>query len=244
MDHDEGADRPRGQTPAVLEGERLLALRVLEADVEHLAEVLAQVVTRPSLQGQWSRPSDCPHLNAASIDGDVGLDGRREVAAGELLALRLAPLHHGDGHQVRVDAGVQLEDLEHLLLRLAPTGERRVALLPQEFPGPQERRRMLELPALQSTGHTVAYGSGTDHDIAPLVQTDGQIAMRLNPFGEARVHDRLARRTNGNRLGQLRLPGSCHPGHLKGYRTMGTRRKSLLEQNQRYAFSHVPTPPG
>ncbi len=45
MHHDEDADGAGGEAPAVLEHVLLLpSLRVLEGDVEHLAEVLAEVV--------------------------------------------------------------------------------------------------------------------------------------------------------------------------------------------------------
>ena len=101
-------------------------LRVLDGDVEHLGEVLAEAVRRAA-------------LDAAPGRRDEALDGRRVQAAGELLLLRLDARDDGDGEELLVDAAVQVEDLEHLLVGLRLGLERRVALLPQELARAQER---------------------------------------------------------------------------------------------------------
>ena len=67
---------------------------------------------------------------------------------GELLLLGLASGYDGDGQHVLVDLSVEVEDGHHLLIGLWFGGERRVALLPEELAGAQERLRVLELPAL------------------------------------------------------------------------------------------------
>ncbi len=66
--------------------------------------------------------------------------------------------------------------------------ERSVALLPKELACAQERLRMFEFPA---------------HYVVPLVELVGQVAMGLNPLGERRVHARLARRPDGDVLGEV-----------------------------------------
>uniref|UniRef100_A0A182KI67 Uncharacterized protein n=1 Tax=Anopheles christyi TaxID=43041 RepID=A0A182KI67_9DIPT len=53
------------------------------------------------------------------------------------------------------------------------------------------------------------------HNIVPLVQTDWQIAIRLDPLRVRRIHYRLGRRTDGNRFGKLRVAALCHPGHFR-----------------------------
>ena len=52
MDHDQHPNGPRGEAPAVLEHKLLLPrLGILKGDVEHLAEVLSQVMGRCTLNG-------------------------------------------------------------------------------------------------------------------------------------------------------------------------------------------------
>jgi hypothetical protein len=67
-----------------------------------------------------------------------------------------------------VDAGVQLEDLEHLLAGelLGEVGG--VAFLPQEFPGSEEGGGLLGFPA---------------DDRVPLVEAEGEVTMAANPLG-------------------------------------------------------------
>lgn len=55
----------------------------------------------------------------------------------------------------------------------------------------------------------------THHDVVPLVEFERQVVVGLDPLGVGRVHDRLAGRTDGDGLGQLRLAGARHPGHFR-----------------------------
>ena len=64
-----------------------------------------------------------------------------------------------------------------------------VAFLPQKFGCPQEQSR----PHFPS------------HDVAPLVDQDRQITIRLHPFRVACADDRLTRRPNDQRFGQFRF---------------------------------------
>mmetsp|Transcript_30822 Transcript_30822/g.74463 ORF Transcript_30822/g.74463 Transcript_30822/m.74463 type:complete len:321 (-) Transcript_30822:787-1749(-) len=81
VDHDHHADRSRGQSPASLPRHLRLPLLVLIINVEHLTEVLSEVMTR--------RPLDRPPGS-----GDVPLHGSRRVSPRELLLLGLVPRHH------------------------------------------------------------------------------------------------------------------------------------------------------
>ncbi len=83
VDHNHDTDGARRDAPGVLVDEaRLLALGVLEDDVEDLAEVLSQVVRGGTLDG-------------ATGGTDVDLHGGSVVTAGELLLLCLATWQGG-----------------------------------------------------------------------------------------------------------------------------------------------------
>ena len=157
VDHDHDTDDTGGQTPRVLPDMDVLALLggVLDSDVEHLGEVLAQAVRSGA-------------LDTATVGRNVALDGGGVVTTGELLGLGLAAANDGDGEELLVDTGVELEDLENLLAGglLGKVGS--VTLLPHELAGTEEGSGLLGLP--------------TD-DGVPLVQTEGEVAMAANPLG-------------------------------------------------------------
>ena len=79
----------------------------------------------------------------------------------------MAYLADGDGEKVGVDPGIEVQDLEHLLLGLWEGGKGGVALLPQELACADEGCRVLELPA---------------HHIRPLVQPQRQVSVAPNPL--------------------------------------------------------------
>ena len=157
VDHDHDTDDTGGQTPRVLPDVDVLALLggILDGDVEHLGEVLAQAVRGGT-------------LDTTAVGRNVALDGGGVVTTGELLGLGLATTDDGDGEELLVDASVELENLENLLAGglLGKVGG--VTLLPHELPGTEERSGLLGLP--------------TD-DRVPLVQTEGKVAMAANPLG-------------------------------------------------------------
>ena len=64
---------------------------------------------------------------------------------------------------------VQLEDLQDLDASFLRACEHSVAFLPEELAGSEEGLGLLELPA---------------HDVAPLVELEREIAVRLNPLGK------------------------------------------------------------
>ena len=57
------------------------------------------------------------HLDAAAAGADEDLDGGGVVTAGKLLLLRFAALDDRNGQQVRVDAGVQVQNVKDLRAR-------------------------------------------------------------------------------------------------------------------------------
>jgi hypothetical protein len=65
-----------------------------------------------------------------------------------------------------------------------------VAFLPKEFTGTEERLRVLEFP--------------TDN-VAPLVQTEGQVTVGLDPLGVGGVHDGFGGGTDSDGFGQVGL---------------------------------------
>ena len=82
----------------------------------------------------------------------------------------MAYLADGDGKKVSVDLGIEVQDLQHLLLGFWQGGKGGVALLPQELAGADEGRRVLELPA---------------HHIRPLVQPQRQVSVAPNPLPQS-----------------------------------------------------------
>lgn len=132
---------------------------------------------------------------------DVGLHGSCVVATGEFLTFRLHALDDGACEELLVDPAVQLEDAHDALLGLLVRDVRRVALLPEELAGSQERSGILKLPA---------------NHVAPLIDLKGHIAVAANPLGEEGIHDRLARGANGNVLREIRITRLGHPCHFRG----------------------------
>ena len=65
-----------------------------------------------------------------------------------------------------------------------------VTFLPEELGGAEEETRP-QLPA---------------HDVAPLVEQHGQVAVALHPFGEEGVDHRLAGGAHDDRLFELLAP--------------------------------------
>mmetsp|Transcript_22026 Transcript_22026/g.74075 ORF Transcript_22026/g.74075 Transcript_22026/m.74075 type:complete len:439 (+) Transcript_22026:276-1592(+) len=163
VDHDHHADGARGEPPGVLPRYGLLLVSGGVLDVEDLSEVLPEAVRGGA-------------LDAAARVRDEALHGRGVVAPGKLLLLRLAPLDHRHGEEVLVHLPVEVEHLEHLLLGVRFGRVRRVTLLPEELPRPEEGGRVLELPA--------------DH-VVPLVELEREVPVGPDPLGVGRVHDRL-----------------------------------------------------
>mmetsp|Transcript_6977 Transcript_6977/g.16127 ORF Transcript_6977/g.16127 Transcript_6977/m.16127 type:complete len:287 (+) Transcript_6977:397-1257(+) len=153
VDHDHDAYGPRRESPARLPSRLRLALLVLVVDVEHLPEVLAEVVRRRALDG--------PPGN-----GDVGLDGRRGVPPGELLLLGLVPRHDRDGQELLVHPAVEVEGLPDHDVGVVEGCVGGVTLLPEELARPEEGRGVLELPP--------------DH-VRPLVELQGEVAVAPDP---------------------------------------------------------------
>lgn len=157
VDHDHDTDDTGRETPRVLPDVDVLALLggILDGNVEHLGEVLAQAVRGGT-------------LDTTAVGGNVALDGGGVVTTSELLGLGLAATDDGDGEELLVNTGVELEDLENLLTGglLGKVGG--VTLLPHELTGTEEGSGLLGLP--------------TD-DRVPLVQAEGKIAMAADPLG-------------------------------------------------------------
>mmetsp|Transcript_77439 Transcript_77439/g.185623 ORF Transcript_77439/g.185623 Transcript_77439/m.185623 type:complete len:295 (-) Transcript_77439:581-1465(-) len=176
MHHDHDADGALGEAPRVLVGEIELfaagVLGVLEGDVEHLGEVLSQMVRRRS-------------LNRSPGGRNEGLHGGGVVGAREGLRLGLGTPYHGNGEELLIDAGIQLQNCQDLFFCRGLLCIGCMTFLPEELPGAQEGRGLLHLPS--------------DH-AAPLVQPDGQVPVRLDPVGVCRVHGGLAGWPDGHGL--------------------------------------------
>mmetsp|Transcript_86091 Transcript_86091/g.251888 ORF Transcript_86091/g.251888 Transcript_86091/m.251888 type:complete len:430 (+) Transcript_86091:1041-2330(+) len=139
-------------------------------------------------------------LDGAARGWDEGLNGRGVVCAGEGLGLGLGAPDDRQREQLLVDAAVEVQDVEHLLLGGGLLGKGGVALLPEELPRAQEGRRLLDLPP---------------HDAAPLVQLHRQVSVRLDPAGVCGVHGRLTRRPDRDGLLQVGVAELRHHGQLR-----------------------------
>ena len=164
--------------------ELALAVHVLELDVERLGEVLAEVVRRA-------------HLQRLAVLHDA-FDGVGAQRAGEGLQLRLPALEHGHREPVARHALVDVEHLERLFLRLFLGGVDGVALLPEELRGAEEEAGP-HLPA---------------HDVGPLVDQDGQVAVALHPLGVGVADDRLRRGPDDEGLLELLAAAVGDDGEL------------------------------
>mmetsp|Transcript_4352 Transcript_4352/g.12346 ORF Transcript_4352/g.12346 Transcript_4352/m.12346 type:complete len:360 (-) Transcript_4352:220-1299(-) len=191
MHHDHHPDRPGRHAPRVLvrvqpPAVSSLVLRLILYS-KHLRKVLPQVMA--------GRP-----LHAPPRRRNERLDRRRIVRPRKLLLRTLHPRTHRHRQQLLIHAPIQIQNLPHLRISLRLARKRRVPLLPQKLPAPNERRRVAELPS---------------NHVRPLIQSQRKVAVRADPVGIVRVHDRLGRRTNRNRPIQLRLPVLRHPRHLR-----------------------------
>jgi len=76
-------------------------------------------------------------------------------------------LGDGDGQQVGVHKGVQVQNVVHLRVRLLLGGVRAVPLLPQELARADEGGGVAELPA---------------HHVGPLIELQGQVPPAADPL--------------------------------------------------------------
>ena len=171
--HDEGSHEPRRNAPRRRPGVDFLAVLILELDLLGLREVLPQEMRRSRLQG-------LPILHHR-------FDCERRHRSGEAFAFRLLASDHRHRHVLFGERGV---DIEHPSSLFARFGFRRVycmAFLPEEL-GRTQKHSRTQLPA---------------NDVAPLVEQDGQIAIRLDPLGEHGSDDGLAGRADDQRFLEL-----------------------------------------
>ena len=185
--HDEGADEAGADAPAGGPGVLDGVGLVGERNIKCLGEVLAQVVGRAGLQG------------AAVLHH--GFDAVGAQGAGELLAVGFEAAQDGQGHFFFDEVGIDvIEDHKRFGLGLGLGGMDGVAFLPEELGGAQERAGA-HLPT---------------HDVGPLVDQDGQVAVRANPFGVEVTDDGLGGGTDNVGLGELFAAGTGDLGDFGG----------------------------
>ena len=105
--------------------------RILDLDVEHLGEVLAETVGGSG-------------LDSSTGGRDETFDGGGEETSGELLVLGFDSLDHGDGEEFLVDSTVEVEDLVDFGFGFGSSEEGGVSFLPEELSSSEEgfwRRR-------------------------------------------------------------------------------------------------------
>ena len=118
-------------------------------------------------------------MNASPARSNEGFNGGGVVTTSKLLLFSFAALDNRNGQQIRVDAGVKLQNVKHFLLGFLGFGERSVTFLPEEFTSAEERSRMLEFPTLKiqikqkfSTFHKLNQEIDTVHHLPQRCSTD------------------------------------------------------------------------
>ncbi|KAH3664938.1 hypothetical protein OGATHE_003753 [Ogataea polymorpha] len=190
MDHHHDTNNSGRKTPRRLMCiyfRMLWTKRVLNRDVEHLGEVLAEVVRGGT-------------LNTPAGGWDVSFASGGVQTSGKLLVLSLNTLYDRNSKQFLVNARIKIQDLADLLASFLLGEVCCMALLPQELSGSEEWLRVLEFPS----NHRV-----------PLVELQWQISVRTDPFGIVRIHDGFTCWSDSNWLLQVRRTGSCHPSDLR-----------------------------
>ena len=159
--HDNPAHQPRAHPPTTLM--HVLALPVLPQvlRLERPRKVIPEVMTRPRLQ----RPPVLHHR----------LDRIRAVRPRERLPRRLSPRHHRHRRHIPRKRLVQTKHAHRLRLGLLRRGMRRVPFLPEKLQR-TDKRTCPHLPPMH---------------VAPLVDPQRQITIRLNPLRKHMVDDRL-----------------------------------------------------
>ena len=155
-------------------------------NAKYLGKILTQVVAGAGLQR-------APVLHH-------GFHAVGAQSARKFLFFGLQSLDHRQRHfllyEVRINT---VEDHQRLALGILLIGVDSVALLPQEFRGPQ-KRPSAHLPA---------------HHIGPLIDQQRQVAPRVHPLGIKVADDRLRRWPDHVRLGQFFAAGAGHFGDLR-----------------------------
>ena len=171
--HDDGADEAGGHPPARGIGVFQRAVPVEEFDVERLGEVLPHIMGRARLQA------------LAVLHHGFHAVGRH--GARKLFLFGLSARDDGNGEAI---FGKRFIDPEHLLrfrLRLFGSGVDGVPLLPQKLARAQE-----------GTG-----GLFPAHNVTPLIDEQGQVAVGLHPLGTHVADDGFAGGADDERLGEF-----------------------------------------
>ncbi len=152
MGHDHGADESSRDSPGGGPDEFLGLVSAEEFDIEGFGEVLSEEVGGTALE--------CFAVLHESFDG-IGGDGARE-----LFGVGFCALCDGDGEDILGEVGVEVEDLEGFFLGLIGGFVCGVSFLPEEFRGSEEE----------------AGSHFPSHDVGPLVDEDGEVAVGLDPL--------------------------------------------------------------
>mmetsp|Transcript_10870 Transcript_10870/g.30529 ORF Transcript_10870/g.30529 Transcript_10870/m.30529 type:complete len:403 (+) Transcript_10870:370-1578(+) len=175
MRHDERSQQPSTYTPTCSPHILLLALGILEGNIEGLAETLAKEMRCTRLQSPsvLHESLNCKCLLGTGKSFGGTLDSSNDGNGQQFLCKRGIFLHHGLGI------------IEGTLVR----GVGGMAFLPKEF------RR-----AKEGTGSHLP-----SHYVGPLIDLQGQVAMTNNPFPEGTPNHGLTRRSDDEGILQLGL---------------------------------------
>ena len=139
--------------------------------------------------------------------------------ARKLFLFRLPAREYGDGEASLGEFLINAEHLHRLFHRLLFGGVGGMALLPQKFAGPEEG----------------AGGLFPPHDVRPLVDEDGQIAVGLQPLGIHFTENRLACRADDEGLGERFAAADRHDRNFrrKSFDVLRLARHIAVRDKQR-----------
>lgn len=188
MDHDHDANCTSCQTPRRLPCNLGSSFFVLVRNIEHLAEVLPQIMR-------------CRTLNGATRTTDVGFYSSCRVPASELFFFCLSSLDYWNSQKIFVHTPIQFQCLHHHDISIFISGMCRMSFLPQKFSTAKERSWILELPS---------------DNITPLIQFEWQVTMTLDPIRKGWVHDGFRCWTNCNGFREFAISTLGHPSYFWG----------------------------
>ncbi|VVB81082.1 Uncharacterised protein [uncultured archaeon] len=180
------ADTPRRETPTVLIRQSTLTFLIQERNAKTLGKTLTKMMACSSLHC-LARRSHC--FNTGRI-----------ISTSKLLIIRLFALNDRNCKQFLKNTPVQLKNIKNFLFSLSFSRKSSMTLLPQEFPAPQERNRMLKLPT---------------QNITPLIKTKRQITITTNPLSIRLVHNSFRSRSYCQTLLKLSMTAHSNPGNLR-----------------------------
>lgn len=140
-------------------------------------------------------------LDTSATNWDVNFYSCSELGTSKLLILRLASLYNWDSKKLLVSLGIDIKDIEYLLLCFLISLMSSMTLLPEEFSCSNKWSWVLEFPS---------------DNVSPLVNHERQVTVTVNPFCKCWIHDSFTSWSNSDWLSHLTLSRLCNPSYFRG----------------------------